>query len=43
MKVRWDGTHQGSQLPPDPYVVTVAGVDINGNRITKQGIVILVR
>lgn len=43
LKQAWDGTYQGTPLPPDPYVVTVSGVDINGNRITKQGIVVLVR
>jgi len=30
-------------LPPDPYLVTVAGIDIFGNRIVKQGIVVLVK
>lgn len=43
MKQRWDGTYKGTPLPPDPYVVTVAGIDIFGNRITKQGILVLVK
>lgn len=43
MKQRWDGTYKGNPLPPDPYVVTVAGIDIFGNRITKQGVLVLVK
>lgn len=43
MKQRWDGTYKGTPLPPDPYVVTVAGIDIFGNRITKQGVLVLVK
>jgi len=40
---KWDGTYNGNPLPPAPYLVTVAGIDILGNRIVKQGIVIVVK
>ena len=40
---KWDGTYNGNSLPPAPYLVTVAGIDILGNRIVKQGIVIVVK
>jgi gliding motility-associated-like protein len=43
LREKWDGTYQGNPLPPAPYLVTVAGIDILGNRIFKQGIVILVK
>jgi gliding motility-associated-like protein len=40
---KWDGTYNGNPLPPAPYLVSVAGIDIQGNRIVKQGIVIVVK
>ena len=40
---KWDGTYNGNPLPPAPYLVTVAGIDILGNRIVKQGIVLVVK
>ena len=40
---KWNGSYKGKPLPPDPYLVTVAGIDIFGNRIVKQGIVVLVK
>jgi gliding motility-associated-like protein len=43
MKAKWDGTYRGTPLPPDPYVVVVSGIDIYGKKITKQGILILVK
>ena len=43
MTDKWDGTFNGNPLPPAPYLVTVAGMDIQGNRIVKQGIVIVVK
>jgi gliding motility-associated-like protein len=43
LREKWDGTYNGNPLPPAPYLVTVAGIDILGNRIFKQGIVILVK
>ena len=43
MTDKWDGTYNGNPLPPAPYLVTVAGIDIQGNRIVKQGIVIVVK
>lgn len=40
---KWDGIYKGSPLPPDPYLVTVSGIDIFGNKIVRQGIVVLVK
>ena len=40
---KWDGSYKGSALPPDPYLVTVSGIDIFGNKIVRQGIVVLVK
>jgi len=40
---KWDGSYKGSPLPPDPYLVTVSGIDIFGNKIVRQGIVVLVK
>jgi gliding motility-associated-like protein len=40
---KWDGTYNGNPLPPAPYLVSVAGIDIQGNRIVKQGIVLVVK
>jgi gliding motility-associated-like protein len=40
---KWDGTYNGNKLPPAPYLVSVAGIDILGNRIVKQGIVLVVK
>ena len=40
---KWDGTFNGNPLPPAPYLVSVAGIDIQGNRIVKQGIVLVVK
>ena len=40
---KWDGSYKGNLLPPDPYLVTVSGIDIFGNKIVRQGIVILVK
>jgi gliding motility-associated-like protein len=43
MKAKWDGTYKGTSLPQDPYMVVVSGVDIYGNKIKKQGVLILVK
>jgi gliding motility-associated-like protein len=43
MTDKWDGSYKGSTLPPDPYLVTVSGIDIFGNKIVRQGIVVLVK
>jgi len=40
---KWDGSYKGSPLSPDPYLVTVSGIDIFGNKIVRQGIVVLVK
>ena len=40
---KWDGTYNGNLLPTDPYLVTVSGIDIFGNKIVRQGIVVLVK
>jgi gliding motility-associated-like protein len=43
MTDKWDGSYKGSTLPSDPYLVTVSGIDIFGNKIVRQGIVVLVK
>jgi gliding motility-associated-like protein len=43
MKSRWDGTFRGTPLAPDPFIVVVSGIDIYGKKISKQGIVVLVK
>ena len=40
---KWDGSYNGNPLPPDPYLVTVSGIDVFGNKIVRQGIVVLVK
>jgi len=40
---KWDGTRNNIQLPPDNYVWIVDGTCNNGNRIRKQGTVLLAR
>jgi gliding motility-associated-like protein len=40
---KWDGTSNGTPLVADAYIVDVSGIDILGNRIKKQGIIILVK
>lgn len=39
----WDGKYSGFSLPADAYLVSVSAVDINGNRIQKQQVIVLIK
>jgi len=43
MKDKWDGTANGLPLASDTYIVSVSGVDINGEKIIKQTLILLVK
>jgi gliding motility-associated-like protein len=40
---KWDGTRNGVSVVADAYIMDVSGIDMQGNRIKKQGVLILVK
>jgi gliding motility-associated-like protein len=43
MQDKWDGKYQGNVLASDAFIVSVSGIDMNGKRIQKQQVVVLVK
>ena len=40
---KWDGTRNGVPLNADAYIMDVSGIDMQGKRIKKQEVFILVK
>jgi hypothetical protein len=43
MNDKWDGTRNGVPLNADAYIMDVSGIDMQGKRIKKQEVFILVK
>jgi gliding motility-associated-like protein len=40
---KWDGKVNGNSVPSDAYIVSVSGIDIYGNRIFRQSVIVLLK